>query len=108
MHPHSTDLADLAAFQLAALYAAREASPVEVLAAVFRRIDQVNPALNAFVRIDHEGALAAARQSESRWMKGEALSVLDGVPVSIKDVILTRGMPTLRGSFTVVDDQAWD
>ena len=54
MDAHSTELADLAAFQLGALYAAREASPVAALQAVLRRIEQVDPALNVFVRIDHE------------------------------------------------------
>ena len=69
------------------------------------RIDRFNPEYKAFVRVDAEGALAAARASEARWRDKSALSPLDGVPVSIKDLILTKGLPTLRGSFTVDENQ---
>jgi len=103
-----TDLADLAGYELAALYAAGDASPVEAIEAVLRRIDTANPSLNAFVRIDRDGALLSARASEARWRAKAPLDPLDGVPVSIKDLILTRGMATLRGSSTVDEDQPWD
>ena len=107
-HSGSPDLADTAACDVAALYATRKASPVEVLQAVLRRIDAIDPRLNAFVRVDRDGALASARQSERRWQRNEPASPLDGVPVSIKDLILAGGMPTLRGSFSVDENQAWD
>ncbi|MBE7941412.1 MULTISPECIES: amidase [Ramlibacter] len=104
----STDLADLPAHRLASLYRAGEASPVEALAAVQARIDRFNDEYKAFVHLDPGGAAAAARASEARWQAGRALGPLDGVPVSIKDLILTRGMPTLRGSRTVDEKQPWD
>jgi len=88
-------------------YRARTVSPVEVTEAVLARIDTVNPALNAFCRLDREGALASARASEARWARGAPCGLLDGVPVSVKDVLLTRGMPTLHGSRTVAADPPW-
>jgi aspartyl-tRNA(Asn)/glutamyl-tRNA(Gln) amidotransferase subunit A len=82
-------------------------SPVEVTRATLARIDRLNPLLNAYCLVDHEAALAAARKSEQRWLAGEPLSRLDGVPTSIKDLILTRDWPTWRGSKTTGADQAW-
>lgn len=101
-------LADAPAHALARLYASGEASPVEACREVLARIDRFNPEYKAFVRVDADGALAAARASEARWLAKSALGPLDGVPVSIKDLILTKGMPTLRGSFTVDENQPWD
>ncbi|MFI4926092.1 MAG: amidase, partial [Burkholderiales bacterium] len=75
---------------------------------VLQRIERLNPEYRAFVCVDAEGALAAARASEARWRARSALGPLDGVPVSIKDLILTKGLPTLRGSFTVDEHQPWD
>ena len=53
-------------------------------------------------------AMASAAASEARWRRGEPIGPLDGVPTSIKDLILTRGWPTRRGSRTVDPDQPWD
>ncbi len=64
--------------------------------------------LNAKVEIRPEEALAAALASEKRWMKGEPQGPVDGVPTLIKDLLLVRGWPTLRGSRTVDKNQAWD
>ena len=91
------DLADAPAHLLGRLFASRDASPVEACRAVLARIERFNPEFKAFVRVDTQGALAAARASESRWRARSALGPLDGVPVSIKDLILTKGLPTLRG-----------
>jgi aspartyl-tRNA(Asn)/glutamyl-tRNA(Gln) amidotransferase subunit A len=79
-----------------------------VTAAILARIDAVNPQVNAFCLIDHEGALAAARAAEARWRKGAPLSFIDGVPAGIKDLILARGFPTLRGSKTVDPAGPWE
>ena len=103
-----TDLADCSATELLALYRSRQASPVEATEAVLARIDRLNPMLNAFVHVAHEEARAAALASQARWARGQANGALDGVPVSIKDLILTRGWSTLRGSRTVDPAQAWD
>ncbi len=83
-------------------------SPVEVLDAVLARLDAVNPILNAFCYVNREGAMSEAQASEARWRAGAPLSPLDGVPVSVKDMILTKGMPTLKGSCTVDPNQPWD
>ena len=108
----STDLADCTATELLHLYRAGQASPVDATRAVLARIDQLNPRLNAFCLVAHESALQSAWESEARWQAfrqgGAACGELDGVPVSIKDLILTRGMPTLRGSHAVDADQPWE
>src|SRR5207302_2057648 len=83
-------------------------SPVEATRAVLERIERLNPVLNAFCLVDGEAAIASATESEGRWMKGAPMGALDGVPVSIKDLILTRGWPTLRGSKTIDPKGPWD
>ncbi|HUE11478.1 MAG TPA: amidase [Steroidobacteraceae bacterium] len=104
----NADLADFTAVELLALYRSGEVSPVEATQAVLRRIDQQNPTLRAYSFVAAEDALRNARLSETRWHRGEPCGPLDGVPASIKDLILTRGMPTLRGSRTVDPQQAWE
>ena len=103
-----TKLTDCTATDLLALYRSGAASPVEATQAVLQRIAQLNPQLNAFCLVDADAALASARASEARWQAGTATGALDGVPASIKDLILTRGWPTLRGSRTVAPDQPWE
>ena len=104
----ATDLADCTATELLQLYRSRQASPVEATRAVLARIEALNPRLNAFCHLAPEQALADARASESRWREGRPMGTLDGVPTSIKDLILTRGWPTRRGSRTVDPNQPWD
>jgi aspartyl-tRNA(Asn)/glutamyl-tRNA(Gln) amidotransferase subunit A len=82
-------------------------SPVEATKAALARIERLEPTLNAFVRVDAEGALAAARESEARWAKGAPKGLVDGVPTTIKDIVLTKGWPTLRGSRLTKRDQDW-
>ena len=81
---------------------------MEATQAVLDRIAVLNPKLNAYCHIAAEEALAAARASEARWRAKTPCGELDGVPTSIKDLILTRGWPTRRGSRTVDVNQAWD
>lgn len=88
----------IGAADLGALYSSGEVSPVEATAAVLARLGEVNGALNAVVTFDEAGAAASARQSAERWRKGEPLSVLDGVPITIKDNILVGGMRATWGS----------
>jgi aspartyl-tRNA(Asn)/glutamyl-tRNA(Gln) amidotransferase subunit A len=104
----ATDLADCTATELLALFRSGAASPVEATRAVLARIERVNPIVNAFALVAAEEALASARASEARRQRGEPIGPLDGVPVSIKDLILTQGWPTLRGSRTVDPKQPWD
>ncbi|MFD8161666.1 amidase [Streptomyces malaysiensis] len=104
-----TDTHDLTAVQLLERYASGELSPVEATRAVLHRIEQIQPEVNAFTRVDAEGALRQAEESAKRWRRGAPAGLLDGVPVSVKDILLLRGAPTLRGSRTVRPDaQAWD
>jgi aspartyl-tRNA(Asn)/glutamyl-tRNA(Gln) amidotransferase subunit A len=86
------------ALQVAAQYAAGALSPVDVARACLDRIAACEPKLNAMYRIDREGALAAARASEARWRAKQPLSPLDGVPVTIKENIYTRGDPAPIGT----------
>jgi aspartyl-tRNA(Asn)/glutamyl-tRNA(Gln) amidotransferase subunit A len=102
------ELAYLSATELVAAYRHGTLSPVEATRAALARIDALNPRLNAFNLVDHESALRDARASQARWSKGAPAGPLDGVPTSIKDLILTRGWPTLRGSKTVDAGGPWD
>jgi aspartyl-tRNA(Asn)/glutamyl-tRNA(Gln) amidotransferase subunit A len=104
----ATDLTACTAQELLALYRSGEASPVDAAQAVLARIEKLNPRLNAYCLVDAQAALQSARASEARWRQGKPCGALDGVPVSIKDLILSRGWPTLRGSRTVDTNQAWN
>jgi aspartyl-tRNA(Asn)/glutamyl-tRNA(Gln) amidotransferase subunit A len=102
----ATDPALLSASKMLARYRDRSLSPVEAVTASLARIERLNPKLNAFALVDAEGALAAARASEARWVRGEPMGTLDGVPVTIKDVVMVTGWPTRRGSKTTATDPA--
>ena len=104
----SLELCFLPATELVGRYRARTLSPAEVARAVLDRIRALEPQVNAFCLVDEDGALAAARASEARWAKGEPAGPLDGVPVSIKDLVLAKGWPTLRGSKTVDPAGPWN
>ena len=93
----SEDLAYLPADILRSLYLRRRLSPVDVVRALGDRIDLLNPSLNAITATRPRQTLTAARQSEARYMQGNPLA-LDGIPVIVKDLIDTAGMPTARGS----------
>ena len=93
-----SDPALLAATELLRLYRAGSLSPVEAAKAALARIERHGGAVNAWVHLDPEGALAAARVSEARWQAGAPMGLLDGVPVGVKDNILVAGMPARFGS----------
>lgn len=95
--------ADLSATALLALYARRDLSPVETLDAILQRIAERDPACNAFRFVDADGAREQARASERRWQRGEPCGLLDGVPVSFKDLLHVRGWPTRLGSLATSD-----
>lgn len=101
------DLALHSCESLLGLYRSKRASPVEALAAVVRRIAGQNGVLNAFAHLDLEVAQAAARESERRWATGKPQGLLDGVPISVKDLGLVRGMPTQRGSLSIDRQGPW-
>ena len=92
------DLTQVSAAGLARLYRKGKASPVETMKAVLARADKVGPRINALCRIDATESLAAARASEKRWKSGKPLSPLDGVPVSIKELVRAKGWAHSMGS----------
>ena len=91
------------ALELADLIRAKKLSPVEATDAVLARIAELNPKLNAFCLVAAESARAAAREAEIAVTKGEPLGPLHGVPVSVKDVLFTRGLTTTGGSRVFAD-----
>jgi aspartyl-tRNA(Asn)/glutamyl-tRNA(Gln) amidotransferase subunit A len=93
-----TDISQLSAAELLRLYRRRDVSPVEVVRDALDRIARFEPQINAFVLVDEDGALAAARASEARWSKGEPIGSVDGLPATIKDIIDVKGQPTRKGS----------
>ncbi|MWA11305.1 amidase [Streptomyces sp. BA2] len=103
-----TELTDLTAVQLVEAYRKGEFSPVDATRAALRRAEEVQPAVNAFVRVDADEALAQAESSAELWRRGEPRGLLEGVPVSVKDILLQRGGPTLRGSKAVSTEGTWD
>ncbi|MFE0100191.1 amidase [Streptomyces sp. NPDC059009] len=103
-----SELTDLTAVQLLDGYRKGEFGPVDATRAALRRAEETEPAVNAFVRLTRDEALAQAEESTRRWRAGEPQGLLDGVPVSVKDILLQRGTPTLRGSKTVSPDGSWD
>jgi aspartyl-tRNA(Asn)/glutamyl-tRNA(Gln) amidotransferase subunit A len=98
----------MSATDLLAAYRTKTLSPVEATRAALDRIAALDSRVNAFCLVDEERALASARESEGRWHRGEPSGLVDGVPTTIKDLLLSKGWPTLRGSRTVKRDQAWD
>jgi aspartyl-tRNA(Asn)/glutamyl-tRNA(Gln) amidotransferase subunit A len=86
--------------------AARELSPVELMAALLARIGQLDPRLNAFIRLDGEAAMAAARTAEAEIAAGHVRGPLHGVPVGIKDIMDVAGLPTTCHSKILADNLA--
>src|SRR5260370_7215236 len=98
----------LPATRLLELYRAKALSPVEVMTETLRRLERYEAAVNAFVLYDPETALTEARASEARWQRGDPRGLLDGLPIALKDTLLTRGWPRLVGSKTIDPKQTWD
>jgi len=96
------------ASELLRQYRSKELSPVDVTRAILDRIEAVNPKVNALYLVDHDRALAAARASEERWWRGEPGGLLDGVPVTLKDHIPAKGLPSPNGTRATDLDQPWD
>jgi aspartyl-tRNA(Asn)/glutamyl-tRNA(Gln) amidotransferase subunit A len=93
-----TPLVERSAVELAEALAAGETTSVEVTQAFLDRIEAVDSQVHAFLQVDAEGALAAARASDERRASGQPASQLDGVPVAVKDVLATAGLTTTAGS----------
>lgn len=100
--------ADLSATELLAAYEKGEVSPVQATQDALDRIEEHNGAVNAYTLVDADGALASARESAERWKAGSPVGALDGVPTSIKDILLTKGWPTTRGSWVAEQPEPFD
>jgi aspartyl-tRNA(Asn)/glutamyl-tRNA(Gln) amidotransferase subunit A len=92
------DLTRLSAADTATAVASGEVTALEVTEAHLERIAQVDGALHAFLHVDAEGAMSAAREVDARRSAGGALGPLAGVPLAMKDVVVTKGLPTTAGS----------
>ena len=103
-----TDLALISAVDLVDLFRQGDASPVEAAQAALDRAHHFQETLVPFSLLDDEAALAAARASEARWQADEPAGPVDGVPTTVKDIIYTKGWPTLRGSKGISPDQPWE
>ncbi|MEV5901690.1 amidase [Streptomyces sp. NPDC052127] len=103
-----TDLTTLTATELLDGYRKGEFSPVEATIAALDRAERIQPEVNAFVRILADEARAQAQASRERWRRGEPAGPVDGVPVTVKDILLLQGHPTLRGSKSVDPSGSWD
>ncbi len=88
----------LSASEMSEAFAARRLSPVEVTQAVIAHIERREPELCALYAYDPEAALAQARASQARWMAGQPLSPIDGVPGTLKENIATQGCPMPVGT----------
>ena len=103
-----TEIQHLSAAELLEQYQAKKLSPVEVAQDVLKRIERDNKVVNAFCMTYPDETLSMAKASEARWMRGEPSGALDGVPITIKDMLWQRGQPNRRGSLTTSDSAASD
>ena len=98
-----TDLAFIPATELRGLIAAKQVSPVEVTELYLNRIDSLDPQLNSYLTVVQDEAMKAAKSAEQAVVRGDPLGPLHGVPVSIKDLELTKGIRTTSGSLIFKD-----
>jgi len=103
----NTEIHELSAAELSGGFRRHELSPVDAIESCLVRIGALDAKINAFCFIDADYAREAAQESERRWMENAPLSPLDGVPIAVKDLLLTRGWPTRRGSLTVDAKGPW-
>ncbi|KIL46725.1 amidase [Jeotgalibacillus soli] len=84
--------------EIGGLYRSKELSPVEVMEATLDHLNDSEPKLNAFITVMAEDALKKAKEAETSFVKGETVGKLHGIPVSIKDIFMTKGIKTTMGS----------
>ena len=98
-----TELAFASATALRGKIASKEVSPVELVDLFSDRIEALDSNLNSYLTVDREGALETAKAAEQAVMDGEDLGPLHGVPISVKDLEMTRGLRTTGGSLVFND-----
>ena len=91
------DIPFLTATKLGELIKSKEISPVEAVEAYLDRIEEVDPKVNSYITVCHEEARQAAKESEAALARGEYRGPLHGVPVAVKDQLLTNGIRTTSG-----------
>lgn len=104
--PAAGELLELSCVQLSRAFRDGARTPVDVLEALKHAVERGDPAINAFCHLDWAHAFEAARESARRHQAGAPLGPLDGVPVSVKDLMDVRGWPTRRGSLVLADAAA--
>ena len=92
------ELAHIPALELKELIATKQVSPVEVTELYYRRIEELDPQLNSYLTLDQDAAMATAREAEAAVQRGDELGPLHGLPISIKDLELSKGIRTTGGS----------
>jgi aspartyl-tRNA(Asn)/glutamyl-tRNA(Gln) amidotransferase subunit A len=103
----ASELNELTASELVAGYRSGAFTPIDATRSVLDAIEERDAAVNAFVRVDPDGALAQAAASTERWRSGHPLGSADGVPTSIKDILWTTGLPTIRGTWLIDEAGPW-
>jgi aspartyl-tRNA(Asn)/glutamyl-tRNA(Gln) amidotransferase subunit A len=97
---NASDIAFAPAAELAKAIRTKELSPVEITKVVLDRIEQFDGRVNAFATLTADQAMATAREAEAAIMRGDDVGPLHGIPTTIKDLVLTKGVPTQSGSLT--------
>ena len=97
------ELAFTPAYQLVEMMRRRELSPVELMELTLRRIEEINPKLNAYLTVAGESAMEGARKAEKELVSKSDVGLLHGIPVSIKDLNATKGIRTTMGSVAYKD-----
>src|SRR5439155_13028612 len=100
----SNDLCFLSATELRARIGRKAVSPVELVRAVLPRAEALQPKLNCFITICGDEAMAEARAAERKLMAGEPLGLLHGIPVTVKDIVNTKGVKTTFGAVPYKDN----
>ncbi|MCH7714167.1 MAG: amidase, partial [Chloroflexi bacterium] len=99
----ATDLSFTSATELRRLIDEKQVSIVELVESFYRRIDDLNPQLNAYLALCPDQALAAAKAAQDAVQRGDAVGPLHGIPISVKDLEMTKGIPTTVGSAVFKD-----
>ena len=97
-NPQSSQLTGLTLSAASQLVHSRKISPVELTQACVRRIEQLNPTLNAFITVTADSALAQAREAEAEIQRGRWIGPLHGIPIALKDLLDTAGVRTTAAS----------